>query len=69
MEELQTIYLSISLRGKKIGVFSHSDWLVLVHASCHTEAQSHSHLLMEDHHLHVIIVLQKRKVVRMGKKM
>lgn len=68
MKKLQTIHLNIFFRRKQNRVFSYSDWLVLVHASCHTEAQSHSHFLMEDHHLHIVIVLQKGKVDRMMKK-
>lgn len=40
-------------------VFPHNDWLVLVYASCHTEAKSHSHLLMQNHHLYIVVVLQK----------
>lgn len=40
-------------------VFPHSNWLVLVYASCHTEAQTHSHFFMENHHLHFIIVLRE----------
>lgn len=51
-------------------VFSpHSDWLVLVYASCQAEAQSHSHVFMENHHLHIVIVLQREKVDRMSKKL
>lgn len=42
-------------------VFPHSHWLVLVYASCHTEAQTHSHFFMENHHLHFIVVLRERE--------
>lgn len=47
--------------------FPHSDWLVLVYASCQAEAQSHSHVFMENHHLHIIVVLQREEVERMSK--
>lgn len=43
----------------------HSDWLVLVYASCHAEAQSHPHLLMENHHLHGIVVLGRGRGIRL----
>ena len=40
-------------------VISYSDRLILVSASCQTEAQSYSHLLMENHHLHIVVVLEE----------
>lgn len=49
---------------KQEGRFPHSDWLVLVHTSRHAEAQSHAHVLMENHHLHILIVLHEVKAVR-----
>lgn len=46
-------------------VLAHSDRLVLVYASCHTEAHPNPHLLMENHHLHCIIVLHTHRGIRL----
>lgn len=58
MKRLSIMHLQCRYFSQEKRVFPHSDWLVLVYTSCHTEAQSHSHLLMENHHLHIIVVLQ-----------
>lgn len=49
---------------KKGKTSTYCDWLVLVNSPCYSEAQTNAYVLMQDHHLDIIIVLENRNIQR-----